>query len=349
MIGQPLNTFVVELRWGKNMPINVGINGFGRIGRNVFRAALANKDVNILAVNDLTSPKTLAHLLKYDSVYGKLDATVDSSDDSITVGGKETKVLSERDPAKLAWDKLGIDVVIESTGRFVDRENASKHLSAGCKKVIISAPAKEPDITIVIGVNDDKYNSKEHNIISNASCTTNCLAPLAKVLNDDFGMEKGIMTTVHSYTNDQSILDIQHKDLRRARAAAMSLIPTTTGASKAVGLVLPEVQGKLDGLAMRIPTPDVSIVDLTATLGKETTKDEVNAAFDKASKGNLKGILDISYEPLVSVDYIGNPHSSIIDAMSTYVIGDLVKVLSWYDNEWGYSNRLVDLIGIVAK
>ena len=330
------------------MPIKVGINGFGRIGRNAFRASLKNKNVDIVAVNDLTSPKTLAHLLKYDSIYGKLDAAVESTDKSITVKGKETKVLSERDPANLPWGELGIDVVIESTGRFVDRENASKHLDAGCKKVIISAPGKEPDITVVIGVNDDKYDSKKHNIISNASCTTNCLAPIAKVLNDVFGLEKGIMTTVHSYTSDQSILDIQHKDLRRARAAAMSLIPTTTGASKAVGLVLPEVKGKLDGLAMRIPTPDVSIVDLTANLGKETSKEEVNAAFEKAAKGNLKGILDISYEPLVSCDYIGNPHSSIVDALSTYVIGDLVKVLSWYDNEWGYSNRLVDLVGIVA-
>ena len=331
------------------MPIKVGINGFGRIGRNVFRASLKNKNVEIVAVNDLTSPKTLAHLLKYDSIYGKLDAAVKSTDESITVKGKETKVISERDPANLPWGKLGIDVVIESTGRFVDRDNASKHLSAGCKKVIISAPAKEPDITIVIGVNDDKYDLKRHNIISNASCTTNCLAPIAKVLYDVFGLEKGIMTTVHSYTSDQSILDIQHKDLRRARAAAMSLIPTSTGASKAVGLVLPEVKGKLDGLAMRIPTPDVSIVDLTVNLGKDASKDEINAAFEKAAKGKLKGILDISYEPLVSCDYIGNPHSSIVDALSTYVIEDLVKVLSWYDNEWGYSNRIVDLIGIVTK
>lgn len=331
------------------MSIKVGINGFGRIGRNAFRVALKNKKIKVVAVNDLTSPKTLSHLLKYDSIYGKLDEEVKSSEEAIIVGGKETKVLSERDPANLPWGDLGVDVVIESTGRFVDRDNASKHLSAGCKKVIISAPAKEPDITVVIGVNDNEYDSGKHNIISNASCTTNCLAPVAKVLNDTFGLEKGIMTTVHSYTNDQSILDIQHKDLRRARAAAMSLIPTTTGASRAVGLVLPEVKGKLDGLAMRIPTPDVSIVDLTVTLGKETSKDEVNAAFDKAVKGKLKGILDISYEPLVSVDYIGNPHSSIVDALSTYVIGDLVKVLSWYDNEWGYSNRLIDLIGIVAK
>ncbi|MDY6965764.1 MAG: type I glyceraldehyde-3-phosphate dehydrogenase [Halobacteriota archaeon] len=330
------------------MTIRVGINGFGRIGRNVLRAAFGRSNIEIVAVNDLTSPKTLAHLLKYDSVHGRFGEVVGSSDDAIIVAGKIVKVISEKDPAKLPWGKMDVDVVIESTGRFVDRENASKHLKAGCKKVIISAPAKEPDITIVIGVNDDEYDPDKHNIISNASCTTNCLAPMAKVLNDSFGLQKGLMTTVHAYTNDQSILDVQHKDLRRARAAAVSMIPTTTGASKAVGLVLPELQGKLDGLAMRIPTADVSIVDLSATLGKETTKEEVNAAFTEASTGKLKGILDISLEPLVSIDYVGNSHSSIIDGLSTYVIGDLAKVLSWYDNEWGYSCRLADLIGIIA-
>ncbi|MDY6864876.1 MAG: type I glyceraldehyde-3-phosphate dehydrogenase [Halobacteriota archaeon] len=330
------------------MSIKVGINGFGRIGRNVFRASLAKKDIDIVAVNDLTSPETLAHLLKYDSVHGKLSEDVGSSDDAIIVGGKEVKVVSERDPASLPWGDLGVDIVVESTGRFVDRENASKHLQAGCKKVIISAPAKEPDFTVVIGVNDGDYDPDKHNIISNASCTTNCLAPIAKVLNDRFELKKGLMTTVHAYTSDQSLLDIQHKDMRRARAAAISMIPTTTGASKAVGLVLPELKGKLDGLAMRIPTSDVSIVDLSATLGKEATKEEINGAFEEVSKGDMKGILDISYEPLVSIDYVGNPNSSIVDALSTYVIGDLVKVLSWYDNEWGYSNRVADLIGIIS-
>jgi len=330
------------------MSVKVGINGFGRIGRNVFRASLAKKDIDIVAVNDLTSPETLAHLLKYDSVHGKLSEDVGSSDDAIIVGGKEVKVISERDPASLPWGDLGVDVVVESTGRFVDRENASKHLQAGCKKVIISAPAKEPDFTVVIGVNDGDYDPDKHNIISNASCTTNCLAPIAKVLNDNFELKKGLMTTVHAYTSDQSLLDIQHKDMRRARAAAMSMIPTSTGASKAVGLVLPELQGKLDGLAMRIPTSDVSIVDLSATLGKEATKDDINGAFEEAAKGAMKGILDISYEPLVSIDYVGNSNSSIVDALSTYVIGDLVKVLSWYDNEWGYSSRVADLIGMIA-
>ncbi|MDY6931498.1 MAG: type I glyceraldehyde-3-phosphate dehydrogenase [Halobacteriota archaeon] len=330
------------------MSIKVGINGFGRIGRNVFRASLAKKDIDIVAVNDLTSPQTLAHLLKYDSVHGKLSEDVGSGDDAIIVGGKEVKVLSERDPASLPWGDLGVDIVVESTGRFVDRENASKHLQAGCKKVIISAPAKEPDFTVVIGVNDGDYDPDKHNIISNASCTTNCLAPIAKVLNDKFELKKGLMTTVHAYTGDQALLDIQHKDLRRARAAALSMIPTTTGASKAVGLVLPELQGKLDGLAMRIPTSDVSIVDLSATLGKEATKEDINGAFEEAAKGDMKGILDISYEPLVSIDYVGNPNSSIVDALSTYVLGDLVKVLSWYDNEWGYSNRVADLIGIIS-
>ena len=330
------------------MSVKVGINGFGRIGRNVFRASLAKKDIDIVAVNDLTSPETLAHLLKYDSVHGKLSEDVGSGDGSIIVDGKEVKVISERDPASLPWGDLGVDVVVESTGRFVDRENASKHLQAGCKKVIISAPAKEPDFTVVIGVNDGDYDPDKHNIISNASCTTNCLAPIAKVLNDNFELKKGLMTTIHSYTSDQSLLDIQHKDMRRARAAAMSMIPTSTGASKAVGLVLPELQGKLDGLAMRIPTSDVSIVDLSATLGKEVTKDDINGAFEEAAKGAMKGILDISYEPLVSIDYVGNPNSSIVDALSTYVIGDLVKVLSWYDNEWGYSSRVADLIGIIS-
>lgn len=328
--------------------VKVGINGFGRIGRNVLRAALASdKDVDFVAINDLTDAKTLAHLLKYDSVHGVLDVNVQWKQGAIVVNGKEIKVLSERDPEKLPWNDLDVEVAVESTGRFSGREDASKHLTAGAKKVLITAPAKEPDITIVIGVNDDKYDPDKHNIISNASCTTNCLAPVAKVLNDEFGLMKGLMTTVHAYTNDQSLLDFQHKDMRRARAAAVSMIPTSTGAAKATSLVLPELEGKLNGMAIRVPTPNVSVVDLVADLEKEATKEQLIEAFKSAANGPMKGILDVSEEPLVSIDYNGNPHSSIVDADSTYVVGNMVKVLSWYDNEWGYSCRIVDLVGMV--
>jgi glyceraldehyde 3-phosphate dehydrogenase len=329
--------------------IRVGINGFGRIGRNIFRAALGNTAIDIVAVNDLTDAKTLAHLLKYDSVHGTLQSDVRYEENTIVMNGKEIWVLAERRPGKLPWKDLNVDVVVESTGRFTDRENASEHIDAGCRKVIISAPAKNPDITIVMGVNNDKYDPDEHRIISAASCTTNCLAPMAKVLHDEFGIEKGFMTTAHAYTNDQSLLDVQHKDLRRARSAAMSLIPTTTGASRAVSLVLPELEGKLEGLAMRIPTSNVSIVDLVAELGKNVSIEDVNGAFEDAAKGGMKGILDVSYEPLVSIDYIGNPYSSIIDALSTNAIDNLVKVLSWYDNEWGYSCRIVGMIEFISK
>lgn len=327
------------------MALKVGINGFGRIGRNVFRAAKEqNADIDFVAFNDLTSPATLGHLLKYDSVMGRFDGTVESGDDALVVDGKEIKVLSERDPASLPWGDLGVDVVIESTGFFVDRAGAGKHLEAGAKKVIISAPAKEPDITIVLGVNDSEYDKEKHNIISNASCTTNCLAPICKVLIDEFGIEKGFMTTVHAYTNDQAILDVPHKDLRRARAAAVSLIPTTTGAAKAVSLVLPELAGKMDGMAMRAPVPDGSVVDLVAILGKEVTVEEVDAAFQKhADTGSMQGILKYMADPIVSIDIVGDPYSSIYDSKATMVQGSMVKVLSWYDNEWGYSNRLVQL------
>lgn len=327
----------------------VGINGFGRIGRNVFRAALNNKDVDIVAVNDLTDAKTLAHLLKYDSVHGTLNAEVKAVEGGIEVNGKLIKVLAEREPANLPWKALGIDVVVESTGRFTDADKAAAHITAGAKKVIISAPAKGEDITIVLGVNQDKYDPSKHHIISNASCTTNCLAPFAKVLNDSFGIKRGLMTTVHSYTNDQQILDLPHKDLRRARAAAMSIIPTTTGAAKAVALVIPELKGKLNGFAMRVPTPNVSVTDLVAELEKPATADEINAALKAAAEGPLKGILAYCDEPLVSRDFNGNPNSSIVDALSTMVVeGSLVKVVSWYDNEWGYSNRVVDLVAFIA-
>ena len=333
------------------MPVKVGINGFGRIGRNIMRAALGDKNIDFVAVNDLTSAHTLAHLLKYDSVLGNLHANVEAKQDSISVDGDEFKVLSLRDPAQLPWKDLGVDVVFESTGLFTDRDAAAKHIAAGAKKVVITAPAKKPDVSIVLGVNDDSYDPAKHQIISNASCTTNCLAPLAKVLHQTFGITKGWMTTIHSYTNDQQLLDLPHKDLRRARAAALSMIPTTTGAAAAVGEVLPELKGKLDGISMRVPTPNVSCVDLVALLGKKVTAEQVNAAFKAAADGPLKGILACSYEELVSIDFKGNPHSSIVDMPYTKVMdGDFVKVLSWYDNEWGYSNRCVDLLRrLVAK
>jgi glyceraldehyde 3-phosphate dehydrogenase len=327
------------------MSVKVAINGFGRIGRNVFRAAMGNSAIEIAAINDLTDPKTLAHLLKYDSVHGKLESEVKAEEDGLAVDGKFMKVLSERDPASLPWKEMGIDAVVESTGFFTAREGASKHLDAGAGKVIISAPAKNPDATIVIGVNDDVYNPEKHKIISLASCTTNCLAPVAKVLNDSFGIEKGLMTTVHSYTNDQQLLDFPHSDLRRARAAAASIIPTTTGAAVAVTLVLPELTGKLDGMAMRVPVTNVSVVDFVARVKKPTTADEVNKALKAAAGGSMAGILDVCDLPLVSIDYLDNKHSSIVDSSLTNVIdGDLVKVISWYDNEWGYSCRVVDML-----
>ncbi|KYD22040.1 type I glyceraldehyde-3-phosphate dehydrogenase [Geobacillus stearothermophilus] len=332
------------------MAVKVGINGFGRIGRNVFRAALKNPDIEVVAVNDLTDANTLAHLLKYDSVHGCLDAEVSVNGNNLVVNGKEIIVKAERDPENLAWGEIGVDIVVESTGRFTKREDAAKHLEAGAKKVIISAPAKNEDITIVMGVNQDKYDPKAHHVISNASCTTNCLAPFAKVLHEQFGIVRGMMTTVHSYTNDQRILDLPHKDLRRARAAAESIIPTTTGAAKAVALVLPELKGKLNGMAMRVPTPNVSVVDLVAELEKEVTVEEVNAALKAAAEGELKGILAYSEEPLVSRDYNGSTVSSTIDALSTMVIdGKMVKVVSWYDNETGYSHRVVDLAAYIAS
>ena len=333
------------------MATRVAINGFGRIGRNILRAARqSGSELEIVAVNDLTDNQTLAHLLKYDSVHGRYPGTVETTDQGLLVDGKEIRVTSERDPAKLPWKDLGVDIVLEATGRFTQRDDAAKHLEAGARKVIITAPAKNEDITIVLGVNQDKYDPAKHDVISNASCTTNCLAPVVKVLLDRFGFHSGLMTTVHAYTNDQQILDLPHKDLRRARAAAVSIIPTTTGAAKATGLVLPEVNGKIDGLAMRVPTPDVSIVDLTADLETDVTVDEVNDAFRDAAEGAMKGVLAVSDEPLVSIDYVGHPASSIIDSLSTFVIGDRqIKVLSWYDNEWGYSNRCVDLATYIAE
>jgi glyceraldehyde 3-phosphate dehydrogenase len=330
--------------------VKVGINGFGRIGRNVFRAALNNPEIDIVAVNDLTDVKTLAHLLKYDTTHGTLDATVDYKEGALIVNGKEVKVFAERDPGNLPWKDLGVEIVVESTGIFTKKEKAALHLSAGAKKVIISAPATDEDITIVMGVNEDKYDPANHHVISNASCTTNCLAPFAKVLHEKFGIVKGMMTTVHSYTNDQNVLDLPHKDLRRARAAAQNIIPTTTGAAKAVALVLPELKGKLNGFAIRVPTPNVSVTDLVAQLERNVTVEEVNAALKEAAEGPLKGILAYSEEPLVSSDYNGNPASSTIDALSTMVVdGNLVKVVSWYDNEWGYSNRVVDLVAYITK
>ncbi len=332
------------------MALKVAINGFGRIGRNFFRASLNEDSFEIVAINDITDAKTLAHLLKYDSVHGIFDADVSSKEDSIVVNGKTYKVYAETDPEKLPWKELGVDVVIESTGRFREREKAQKHLKAGAKRVIISAPGKGVDITIVIGVNHHKLDLSKHFIISNASCTTNCLAPVAKVIHENFVIKKGFMTTVHAYTNDQRILDLPHKDLRRARAAALSIIPTTTGAATAVGEVMPELKGKLDGMAMRVPTANVSIVDLVAEVEKSTTPEEVNKVLKEASEGELKGILDYCEEPLVSVDFNGNDHSSIVDALSTKVLdGNLVKVLAWYDNEWGYSCRLRDLVKLIAS
>jgi glyceraldehyde 3-phosphate dehydrogenase len=332
------------------MAVKVGINGFGRIGRNIMRAAMGDSNIDIVAVNDLTNAGTLAHLLKYDSILGNLHASISASGDRITVDKDEFQVLSVKDPAQLPWKDLGVDVVFESTGIFTKGDDAKKHITAGAKKVVITAPAKGPDITLVMGVNDDKYDPAKHNVLSNASCTTNCLAPVAKVLHETFGITKGWMTTVHSYTNDQQLLDLPHKDLRRARAAALSIIPTTTGAASAVGEVLPELKGKLDGIAMRVPTPNVSVVDLAAILGKKTSTEAVNAALKAAAEGPLKSYLQYSEEPLVSVDFRGNPHSSILDAAYTSVMdGDFVKVLAWYDNEWGYSSRCVDLLRFMVK
>jgi len=331
------------------MTVNVGINGFGRIGRNFFRAAYKDPSLRIVAVNDITDAKTLAHLLKYDSVHGRFEASVEVKENAIVVNGKEVQVLACKDPADLPWGKLGVEIVIESTGMYTDRDGAGKHLAAGAKRVIISAPAKGEDATFVMGVNEKTFDPAKHFILSNASCTTNCLAPVAKVLLDTFGIERGLMTTIHSYTNDQKILDLPHKDLRRARAAGMSMIPTTTGAAKAVSLVIPELKGKLDGMAIRVPTPNVSVVDLTAELSKSATAEEINAAMKKASEGAMKGILQYVDEPLVSIDFNHDPASSCFDALSTKVIGGkMVKVLSWYDNEWGYSCRLVDLAKYVS-
>jgi len=332
------------------MAIRVGINGFGRIGRNILRAALHDKGIDFVAVNDITDPATLAHLLKYDSILGNLPDEVKVEGDSIAVAGRKVKVLSSKDPAQLPWKDLKVDYVIESTGLFTDAAKAKAHLAAGAKKVIISAPAKGEDLTIVMGVNEDKYDTAKHTVVSNASCTTNCLAPVAKVLNDSFGIVKGQMTTVHSYTNDQRILDLPHSDLRRARAAALSMIPTSTGAAKALHLVVPELKGKLDGAAIRVPTPNVSLVDLTVELAKNASAEEINAAFKKAAGGRMKGVLAVTDEELVSLDFRGNPHSSIVDAPLTKVVeGNLAKVFSWYDNEWGFSNRVTDLIHYMAK
>ena len=333
------------------MSIKVGINGFGRIGRNLFRASVNNPEIEYLAVNDITDAKTLAHLLKYDSVLGGFKQDIQSTEDAIIVNGKKIKVLAEKDVGKLPWKDLGVDIVVESTGRYTKRPDIIKHIElAGARKVIISAPATDPDITIVLGVNEEAYDSNKHHLISNASCTTNCLAPVVKVLHQEFGFEKGFMTTIHSYTNDQKILDAPHKDLRRARAAAVSQIPTTTGAARAVGLVLPELKGKIDGVAIRIPTPNVSLVDLVAVMKKDVTEKDVNSAFKKAADGKLKGILQYTDEELVSVDFLSNPHSAIVDGPSTKVIDKkLLKVLAWYDNEWGYSCRLRDLIKYILR
>lgn len=330
--------------------VKVGINGFGRIGRNFLRAALAsNAPIEIVAVNDLTSIDTLAHLIKYDSILGRINQEVTFDDNSLTIGGKKIRVFAEKDPAALPWGSVGAEIVIESTGRFTKASDAGKHLVGGAKKVVISAPATDEDVTLVLGVNDSAYDPAKHNIISNASCTTNCLAPMAKVLHESFGIVRGFMTTVHAYTNDQVILDFPHKDLRRARAAATNIIPTSTGAAKAIGLVLPELKGKLDGYALRVPVPTGSITDLTVELAKETSAAEVNAAMKKAAEGPLKGILRYTEDPIVSTDIVTDPHSSIFDAGITKVIGNQAKVASWYDNEWGYSNRLVDLMSFIGK
>jgi glyceraldehyde 3-phosphate dehydrogenase len=333
------------------MAHKVGINGFGRIGRNFFRASYQDPDIEIVAANDITDAKTLAHLLKYDSVLGILDADIKATEKAIVVNGKEVRVLAEKDPGSLPWKDLGVSVVIESTGLFRKKQDALKHIEqGGAEKVIISAPATEPDVTLVLGVNEETYDHNKHRIISNASCTTNCLAPVVKVLHDEFGVEKGFMTTIHAYTGDQRLLDAPHKDLRRARAAAVSQIPTTTGAAKAVGLVIPDLQGKIDGIAIRVPTANVSLVDLVALLKKNATAEQANAAFKKAAQGKLKGILQFTDEPLVSVDFMANPHSSIVDSEYTRVIDEsLIKVLAWYDNEWGYSCRMRDLIKYMYK
>ena len=331
------------------MSIKVGINGFGRIGRNILRAALPHDDIDIVAVNDLTDAATLAHLLKYDSILGNLKADITAKGDRISVDGDEFQVLAQKDPAQLPWKDLGVDVVFEGTGRFTNREDAAKHVTAGARRVIITAPAKKPDVTIVMGVNHTQYDPAKHQIVSNASCTTNCLAPIAKVLDEAFGIQKGWMTTVHAYTNDQNLLDLPHKDLRRARAAALSIIPTTTGAAAAVGEVLPQLKGKLDGIALRVPTPNVSVVDLNAIVSKPATAESVNAAFKAAADGPLKGILEYVTAPLVSIDFRGNSHSAMLDVAYTKVMGsDFVKVLAWYDNEWGYSSRCVDLLLFMA-
>jgi glyceraldehyde 3-phosphate dehydrogenase len=332
------------------MPIRVGINGFGRIGRNILRAALGDKQFDFVAVNDITDTKTLAHLLKYDSILGNLSASIEAGDGWISVNGDKFRVLSEKDPGQLPWKDLGVDVVFESTGRFTKRDDAAKHIAGGARKVLITAPATGPDATFVMGVNHETYDPARHSVISNASCTTNCLAPFAKVLHDSFVIQKGWMTTIHAYTNDQNLLDLPHKDLRRARAAAMSIIPTSTGAAKAVGEVLPALKGRLDGFALRVPTPNVSVVDLAAIVEKKTTPEDINAAFRSAAAGPLKGILAVESAPLVSIDFRGNPYSSIVDAEYTKVMdGTFVKVMSWYDNEWGYSKRCVDLAAFIAS
>jgi len=332
------------------MSIRIGINGFGRIGRNVFRAALDDANLEFIAVNDITDAKTLAHLLKYDSVHGRLAQPVEADKDALGVGGRRIRVCAERDPGKLPWKDLGVDIVLECSGLFTAREKAAAHLTAGAKKVIISAPAKGADLTLCYGVNHTAYKKDTHHVISNASCTTNCLAPVAKVLHETFGIKRGLMTTVHSYTNDQRILDLPHEDLRRARAAALSMIPTTTGAAKAVGEVLPDLKGKLDGMAVRVPTPNVSLVDLTAELNKPASEADINGAMQKAASGPLKGVLMYCDEPLVSIDFNGNPHSSIFDARSTKVMdGNFVKVLSWYDNEWGFSRRMCDVTRLIGS
>ena len=332
------------------MSIQIGINGFGRIGRNIMRAAMTRPDIEVVAVNDLTSADMLAYLLKYDSVMGNLTATVEAGKGEIRVDGRSFKVVSHRDPADLPWSDLGVDIVLESTGLFANREAASKHFTGGAKRVIVTAPAKGPDVTVVLGVNADLYDPTKHKLISNASCTTNCLAPVAKALHEYFGLEHGWMTTVHSYTNDQQLLDLPHKDYRRARAAGVSMIPTTTGAALAVGEVLPELKGRLDGISVRVPTPNVSIVDLVANVNNKTTSGEVIKAFQEAANGPLKGVLQVSEDELVSVDFKGNPHSSIVDAAYTKVMdGNFIKVLAWYDNEWGYSNRCVDLVQFISE
>ena len=327
------------------MAYKVGINGFGRIGRNIMRAALAHHDIDIVAVNDITDAATLAHLLKYDSVLGNLSVPVSAKDNTITVGSDSFQVLAQKDPGQLPWKDLGVDIVFESTGKFTKRDDAAKHIAAGARKVVITAPATNPDVTVVLGVNDAAYDKAKHHIVSNASCTTNCLAPVAKVLHESFGISKAWMNTVHAYTNDQNLLDLPHKDLRRARAASLSILPTTTGAAKAVGEVLPALKGQLDGISMRVPTPNGSVVDLTAILEKKTTVEAINGALKSASEGAMKGIIQFCTDPLVSIDFRGNPHSSIVDAAYTKVMdGDFIKVMAWYDNEWGYSNRCVDLL-----